>query len=51
MAKALKDEMGRGVRFYVMADTVYGSCCVDEVGASHVDADCVVHFGPACMSP
>lgn len=36
---------------FVMADTAYGSCCVDEVGASHVGADCVVHYGHACLSP
>ncbi|KAG9451874.1 hypothetical protein H6P81_004778 [Aristolochia fimbriata] len=43
---------GRGnVGIYVLADTTYGSCCVDEVGASHVDADCVVHYGHTCLSP
>ena len=26
------------------------SCCVDEVAASHVDAQCVVHFGRSCLS-
>ncbi|KAJ0977146.1 hypothetical protein J5N97_012620 [Dioscorea zingiberensis] len=51
VAKALRRELGKGVRLYVMADTAYGSCCVDEVGASHVDAECVVHYGHACMSP
>ncbi len=35
---------------YVLADTTYGSCCVDEVAAAHVDAQCVVHFGHACLS-
>nr|CAB3491451.1 unnamed protein product [Digitaria exilis] len=39
-----------GVRLFVMADTAYNSCCVDEVGASHIDAQCVVHYGHACMS-
>lgn len=29
----------------------FGSCCVGEVAASHVDADCVVHCGHACLSP
>lgn len=38
------------VKFYVMADTTYGSCCVDEVGASHVNADCVIHYGHTCLS-
>ncbi|KAI3838949.1 hypothetical protein MKW92_001838 [Papaver armeniacum] len=42
-----KKEIG----LYVLADTTYGSCCVDEVGASHVDADCVVHYGHTCLSP
>ncbi|XP_050213379.1 uncharacterized protein LOC126664845 [Mercurialis annua] len=39
------------VRLFVMADTTYGSCCVDEVGASHADADCVIHYGHTCLSP
>ncbi|CAA6660322.1 unnamed protein product [Spirodela intermedia] len=51
VAKALRAELGKGVALYVMADTAYGSCCVDEVAASHVDADCVVHYGHACCSP
>ncbi|CAE6424751.1 unnamed protein product [Rhizoctonia solani] len=27
------------------------SCCVDEVAAAHIDADVVVHYGHACLSP
>lgn len=27
------------------------SCCVDEVAAQHVEADVVVHYGHACLSP
>jgi diphthamide biosynthesis protein 2 len=38
-------------RFYILADTSYGTCCVDEVAAEHVDADAVVHYGRACLSP
>ncbi|KAG7566427.1 Diphthamide synthesis DPH1/DPH2 [Arabidopsis suecica] len=41
----------REVRFFVMADTTYGSCCIDEVGALHIDAECVVHYGQTCLSP
>uniref|UniRef100_A0A803Q5I7 TF-B3 domain-containing protein n=1 Tax=Cannabis sativa TaxID=3483 RepID=A0A803Q5I7_CANSA len=41
----------KDVSMFVMADTAYGSCCVDEVGASHIGADCVVHYGHACLSP
>lgn len=42
---------GKEVGLFVMADTTYGSCCVDEVGASHINADCVVHYGHTCLSP
>ncbi|XP_056104397.1 2-(3-amino-3-carboxypropyl)histidine synthase subunit 2 [Rhinichthys klamathensis goyatoka] len=36
---------------YILGDTSYGSCCVDEVAAEHVRADCIVHYGPSCLSP
>lgn len=51
VCKALRRELGRSVRVYVMADTAYNSCCIDEIGASYVGAECVVHYGHACMSP
>ena len=38
-------------RLYILADTSYGACCVDEVAAEHVEADVVVHYGRACLSP
>lgn len=38
-------------RLYILADTSYGACCVDEVAAQHVGADAVVHYGHACLSP
>ena len=36
---------------YILGDTSYGACCVDEVAAEHVDADVVVHYGRSCLSP
>ncbi|XP_041358576.1 2-(3-amino-3-carboxypropyl)histidine synthase subunit 2-like [Gigantopelta aegis] len=36
---------------FILGDTSYGSCCVDEIAAEHNLADCVVHYGPACLSP
>ncbi|KAI9051942.1 hypothetical protein LZ554_004197 [Drepanopeziza brunnea f. sp. 'monogermtubi'] len=41
----------RRVRFTILADTSYGSCCVDEIAAEHVSADVVVHYGRSCLSP
>ncbi|KAI9815973.1 MAG: Diphthamide biosynthesis protein 2 [Pycnora praestabilis] len=38
-------------RLYILADTSYGACCVDEIAAEHVDAEGVVHYGRACLSP
>lgn len=35
---------------FVLADTTFGSCCVDEVAALHHNADCVVHVGFSCCS-
>ncbi|KAK4476687.1 hypothetical protein RD792_015847 [Penstemon davidsonii] len=51
VVKALRRELNSGVKLYVMADTTYGSCCVDEVGAAHVNAQCVIHYGHTCLSP
>uniref|UniRef100_A0ACD5X4G8 Uncharacterized protein n=1 Tax=Avena sativa TaxID=4498 RepID=A0ACD5X4G8_AVESA len=52
VARALRRELGGGgTKLFVMADTAYNSCCVDEVGASAIDAQCVVHYGHSCMSP
>lgn len=36
---------------FILGDTSYSACCVDEIAAEHVDADVVVHYGRACLSP
>lgn len=41
---------GGAVKLYVLADSTYASCCIDEVAAAHVKAECVVHYGPACFT-
>lgn len=38
-------------RYFILGDTSYGSCCVDEVAAQHAEADCIIHFGRSCLSP
>ncbi|KAL8178823.1 UNVERIFIED_CONTAM: hypothetical protein K2H54_056835 [Gekko kuhli] len=48
---AAKMEEMTGSKMYILGDTSYGSCCVDEVAAEHVNAKAVVHYGPACLSP
>ena len=38
------------VELFVLGDTSFGSCCVDEVTAEHYGADLIVHFGHSCLS-
>ena len=48
--KELKDRLkGQWERVFVLGDTSYGSCCVDEVAAQHLVADCIVHYGRSCL--
>lgn len=44
-------EQEQGPRLYILADTSYSACCVDEIAAEHADADAVVHYGRSCLSP
>ncbi|CAL8398646.1 unnamed protein product [Arctogadus glacialis] len=48
---ATEIEKSTSAKLFVLGDTSYGSCCVDEVAAEHVGADCIVHYGRACLSP
>ena len=36
---------------FILGDTSYSPCCVDEIAAEHANADVVVHYGRACLSP
>lgn len=49
VARTLVEKTGQ--EFFVLADTSYGSCCVDEVAAEHVSADLIIHYGRSCLSP
>ena len=50
IAKLSLDE-DEDVKLTILGDTSYGSCCVDEIAAEHVDADALIHYGRACLSP
>ncbi|KAJ0022627.1 hypothetical protein NQD34_014761 [Periophthalmus magnuspinnatus] len=51
VAVAADIERNTKAKVYILGDTSYGSCCVDEVAAEHVAADCIVHYGSSCLSP
>jgi diphthamide biosynthesis protein 2 len=36
---------------FILGDTTFGPCCPDEVSALHLEADVLVHYGHACLSP
>lgn len=38
-------------KMWILADTSYSPCCIDEVAAEHANSDLVVHFGDACLNP
>lgn len=40
----------RGLLVFCLGDTTYSPCCPDVAAASHLDADCIVHYGHACFS-
>jgi hypothetical protein len=48
--RAFNRRIGRDQEWYVLADTSYGSCCVDEFAAIRVDANAVVRYVQACLS-
>ncbi|KAJ1917424.1 Diphthamide biosynthesis protein 2 [Tieghemiomyces parasiticus] len=39
-----------GAEIFILADTSYGSCCIDEVAAEHAQADLIIHYGHSCLS-
>ncbi|KAF2706413.1 diphthamide biosynthesis protein [Pleomassaria siparia CBS 279.74] len=48
---SITEEKEAEEKLFILADSSYGACCVDEVAAEHVDADVVVHYGRSCLSP
>lgn len=46
-----KDDTEQSERIWILADTSYSACCIDEIAAEHVHADVVVHYGRSCLSP
>ena len=47
---ATQIKLKTGAKAFVLADTSYGSCCIDEVAASHYNADLIIHFGQSCLA-
>ena len=44
-------DSGEKVELYILGDTTYGECCVDEIAAEHVGAEALVHYGHTCLTP
>ena len=39
------------VRLFLVGDTSFSPCCVDEVAAAHYSAEAIVHYGHTCLTP
>ena len=39
------------VELYILGDTTYGECCVDEIAAEHVASEALIHYGHTCLTP
>jgi len=47
----LQESLPGDRRVWVLADTSYSPCCIDEVAGEHIGADLILHFGEACLNP
>lgn len=45
-----KSDSTEKAEIWILADTSYSPCCIDEVAAEHVHSDLVIHFGDACLN-
>ena len=50
LAESLSKLLPSQTQIFVLGDTSYGDCCVDEVGAEHYCADCIIHYGYSCQN-
>jgi diphthamide biosynthesis protein 2 len=50
ICKRLGATIGSGRELFILADTSYGSCCVNEMAAQHANADAIVHYAYVCMT-
>lgn len=42
---------GSQCKCYILGDTSFGSCCVDEVAGEHAEVECIIKYGESCCSP
>ncbi|KAJ2611803.1 Diphthamide biosynthesis protein 2 [Coemansia sp. RSA 1365] len=50
VSEELQKRIPGHAQVFILADTSYGSCCVDEVAAEHYSADIIIHYGRTCLS-
>ncbi|KAJ4716914.1 2-(3-amino-3-carboxypropyl)histidine synthase subunit 1 [Melia azedarach] len=36
---------------FILGDVTYGACCVDDLSASALNADLLIHYGHSCLVP
>ena len=55
VCECLRERLGGSegveVELYILGDTTYGECCVDEIAAEHMAAEALIHYGHTCLTP
>ncbi|KYQ88419.1 diphthamide biosynthesis protein 2 [Tieghemostelium lacteum] len=51
LSRILTTQANHQTKVYILGDTAYGSCCIDEVTALHLKTDFIIHYGHSCLSP
>lgn len=46
---SFEKKTGEKVNVYILGDTSYQSCCIDQIAAQHVNSEFLIHFGRACL--
>ncbi|KAI6660420.1 hypothetical protein LOD99_14006 [Oopsacas minuta] len=43
-------EAKTGKNIFIIGDSPYHSCCIDEIQAQKLNCNCIIHFGNSCFS-
>lgn len=44
-------EFGELEECIILADAVYGACCIDDITSDELGLDLLIHYGHSCLIP
>uniref|UniRef100_A0A7S3NK92 2-(3-amino-3-carboxypropyl)histidine synthase subunit 1 n=1 Tax=Aureoumbra lagunensis TaxID=44058 RepID=A0A7S3NK92_9STRA len=51
LAQILRKFHNKKLRVYILGETTYGACCVDDLSAKALNCELLVHYGHSCLVP